>query len=744
MTAAEQSDDRRLALIIETQREILASDGDLYDSMQLIAERSQAIIGADGAMVNLIRAEELHTVGVSGTAVGAFDARRPVSGSIARFAIADRLPVLIRDCPNDSRIDQTMRARVGDQSLICVPLLRGSDVLGTINVMRSDAQHPLSEEDRQTLEMISVVLSSVVARAGEREAREAQAIAINRFRTLFDEASIGILRLDHAGKALEANPELALMLATTPEQIVGSTFSEYLVGADGWRFDSMFEDLAAQKRNSSQLELCCRRASGDEIWVLLRAVIERDVNGTPESVVAMIENITDRKRAESELMRQAEINEFQALHDPLTGLPNRILFSERIGHAILQAQRQKKKLAVALIDLDRFKEINDSLGHTAGDHLLISVGKQMGGALRASDTVARLGGDEFGLVLPELTDADSLLPVLERLQESLEEPIQVQSLPIGIEASMGIAIYPDHGDDAQTLIQRADIAMYEAKRDGLSHVFYDDSTHDHDVTSLTLVAELRRAISERELVLYYQPKAALESGEVTSVEALVRWLHPERGVVMPDSFIPLAQETSLIGPLTLYVIEEALRQVRSWREQGIELSIAVNLSTRNLLDRGFPDQVEELLRRWDVKAEDLELEVTESSMLANPTRAKAVLGELSELGIRLSIDDFGTGYSSLAYLRELPVDEIKIDRSFVIAMGAEAGDAVIVRSTVDLGRNLGLEVVAEGVETIEHWEKLRELGCTTAQGYFLSRPVPADELCDWLRARPAAQLRAEA
>jgi diguanylate cyclase (GGDEF)-like protein/PAS domain S-box-containing protein len=739
MGAAEPSNDQRLALIIETQREILATDGDLYDSMQLIAERSQAIIGADGAMVNLIREDELRTIGVSGTAVGAFDARRPVSGSIARFAIADRLPILIRDCPNDPRIDQTMRARVGDQSLICVPLLRGSDVLGTINVMRTEAHDPLSEEDRQTLEMISVVLSSVVARAGEREAREAQAVAINRFRTLFDEASIGILRLDQKGQALEANPELALMLGAAPEEIVGTTFSEYLVGADGWRFDSMLEDLAAEKRNSSQLELCCRRASGEEIWVLLRAVIERDVAGTPEAVVAMIENITDRKRAESELMRQAEINEFQALHDPLTGLPNRLLFSERIGHAILQAQRQKKKLAVALIDLDRFKEINDSLGHSAGDHLLISVGKQMGGALRASDTVARLGGDEFGLVLPELTDIDSLLPVLERLQESLEEPIHVQSLPIGIEASMGIAIYPDHGADAQTLIQRADIAMYEAKRDGLGHVFYDESTHDHDVSSLTLVAELRRAISEHELVLHYQPKAALESGVVTSVEALVRWLHPERGVVMPDSFIPLAQETSLIGPLTLYVIEEALRQVRGWREQGIELSVAVNLSTRNLLDRGFPKQVEDLLSRWDVKPEGLELEVTESSMLANPTRAKAVLNELSELGIRLSIDDFGTGYSSLAYLRELPVDEIKIDRSFVIAMGAEAGDAVIVRSTVDLGRNLGLEVVAEGVETIEHWEKLRELGCTTAQGYFLSRPMPADELCDWLRARGVQQ-----
>jgi diguanylate cyclase (GGDEF)-like protein/PAS domain S-box-containing protein len=737
MGAAKLSNDQRLSLIIETQREILAADEELHTAMQLIAERSQAIIGADGAMVNLIHDELLHTVGASGTAVGAFDARRPVSGSIARFAIADRLPILIQDCPNDPRIDQTMRARVGDQSLICVPLMRGGEVLGTLNVMRSSPQTPLDEEDREVLEMISVVLSTVASRAAEIEAREAQAVAINRFRTLFDEASIGILRLDRDGKALEVNPELAVMLARAPEEVVGSTFSECMVGADGWRFDSMLEELVSEKRKSFQTELCCQQSTGNEIWVLLRAVLERDVAGVPDCVVAMIENITDRKRAESELMRQAEINEFQALHDPLTGLPNRILFSERIGHAILQAQRQKKKLAVALIDLDRFKEINDSLGHSAGDHLLISVGKQMGEALRASDTVARLGGDEFGLVLPELTDADALGPVLERLQEALEEPIQVQSLPIGVEASIGIALYPDHGEDAQTLIQRADIAMYEAKRDGLSHVFYDGSTHEHDVTSLTLVADLRRAISEHELVLYYQPKAALESGVVTSVEALVRWIHPERGLIPPDSFIPLAQETSLIGPLTLYVIEEALRQVRSWREQGIKLSIAVNLSTRNLLDRGFPDLVKELLDRWEVSAEDLELEVTESSMLANPTRAKAVLNELSELGIRLSIDDFGTGYSSLAYLRELPVDEIKIDRSFVIGMGAEAGDAVIVRSTVDLGRNLGLEVVAEGVETIEHWEQLRALGCNTAQGYYLSRPVPADELCEWLRARSA-------
>jgi diguanylate cyclase (GGDEF)-like protein/PAS domain S-box-containing protein len=743
MRDAKLNSDQRLSLIIETQREISAAGDELHAAMQMVAERSQAILGADGAMVNLIDGDMLHTRGVSGTAVGAFDARRPISGSVARFAISSGQSILIEDCVNDPRIDQVMRAKVGDQSLVCVPLFRGADVIGTLNVMSRSVDERLTEDDRETLEMLSVVLSAAVTRASEIEAREAQASAISRFRTLFDGASIGILRLNREGVTVEVNPELALILGVESEQISGVHFSDFILGEGREKFETRFDDLLSGERKAFQLELSCQHGSGGgEVWVLLRAVLEGGA-GEEQSAVAMIENITTRKRAESELIRQSEINEHQALHDPLTGLPNRALFSERIGHAILQAKRKKTRLAVALIDLDRFKEVNDSLGHTAGDELLINVGERMGAALRESDTVARLGGDEFGLLLPELSGPHDTLPVLERLQAALELPIHVQSLPIGIEASIGIAIYPEHGEDAQTLIQRADVAMYDAKRDGCSYMFYDDDAHDYDVTSLTLVAELRRAIAERELVLHYQPKAALASGRVTSVEALVRWVHPVRGIVFPDSFIPIAQETSLIGPLTLYVIEEALQQARAWQREGLEMSIAVNLSTRNLLDRGFPSQVAELLSRWEVAASLLELEVTESAMLANPTRAKAVLGELSELGIRLSIDDFGTGYSSLAYLRQLPVDEIKIDRSFVIGMGVEAGDAVIVRSTVDLGRNLGLNVVAEGVETIETWELLRELGCNTAQGYFLGRPMPAEQMSDWLRARPAIPPDAE-
>ncbi|HLH66406.1 MAG TPA: EAL domain-containing protein [Solirubrobacteraceae bacterium] len=735
MPGVSRSSEQRLALIVETQRELAAAGDDLEAVMALVAARSQEITGADGAMVNLVEGDVLHTRAVTGVAAGAFDARRPLSGSVARFAIRSGQPLLIEETIGDRRIDQELRAKVGDRSLICVPLFHGPQVVGTINVVSRSATERLNEEDRRTLEVLSAVLSAAVSHVAEVEARRAQAAAIARFRTLFDGASIGILRLDCDGVAVEVNPAVEQLLRTEAGRLVGRPFAQHVVAGDRAAVARGLDDLCRGAGGGFSMEARVRPATGDPVWVALRAVAEAQPRG-PVFVVAMMENIDERKRAEAELLRQARVNEHQALHDPLTGLPNRVLFSERIAQALRQARREGTRLAVALMDLDRFKEVNDSLGHAAGDQLLCEVARRVREVMRASDTVARLGGDEFGLVVPELAGAQDALPVIARIREALERPIRVHSLPLAVEASIGIAIYPEHGDDAQTLIQRADVAMYDCKREGSSHAFYDCAGHEPDVGRLTLVAELRRALARGELVLHYQPKAALDSGEVRSVEALVRWQHPERGLVYPDSFIPVAQETGLIGPLTLYVVEAALRQGRAWRDQGLELAISVNLSARNLLDCGFPAQVAALLARWGMQARSLELEVTESAMLANPKRAKRVLTELSRLGVRLAIDDFGTGYSSLAYLRQLPIDEIKIDRSFVLGMAQQGDDAVIVRSTVDLGRNLGLDVVAEGVETLDSWNRLRELGCGVAQGYFLSRPVPADELARWLQTRP--------
>jgi diguanylate cyclase len=391
------------------------------------------------------------------------------------------------------------------------------------------------------------------------------------------------------------------------------------------------------------------------------------------------------------------------------------------------------------MDLDRFKEVNDSLGHHAGDELLQEVARRLTNVLRTSDSVARLGGDEFGILLPDPSDHAGVTAVVEKLVETLQEPIAVHGLPLVVEGSIGIAVFPEDGMDADTLLRAADVAMYTAKEEKTGYGFFDGSTHQLDLARLTLVGELRRALEKHELVLHYQPQALLETGEVRSVEALLRWKHPERGLIGPGEFIPLAQQTGLIRPLTLYVIGEALRQCQAWERKGLELAVAVNVSARNLLDVEFPTQVRGLLGAWDLDADRLELEITEDAVLTDPVRTKAILEELAEMGVRLAIDDFGTGYSSLAYLKRLPITQIKIDRSFVIGMETDEDDATIVRSTIDLGRNLGLEVVAEGVESEPTWNVLRDLGCTFAQGYYLSRPVPPDELAAWLMGRAAPQ-----
>ena len=441
--------------------------------------------------------------------------------------------------------------------------------------------------------------------------------------------------------------------------------------------------------------------------------------------------------ASRKLRRQAEENERLALHDHLTGLPNRTLFLDRLEHALRASARTGGGVAVLLMDLDRFKEVNDTLGHHCGDLMLKELARRLADVVRPTDTVARLGGDEFALLAPDVVGSAAGVAVAERITRALEAPFLVDGLPLEVEASVGIALYPAHGEDVETLLQRADVAMYVAKETKTHFAVYDAETDTYRPERLTLVGELRRAIERRELVLHYQPKATLAEGRVCGVEALVRWQHPERGLVPPDVFIPIAEHTGLIRPLTLFVVEEALRQCRSWRDQGFDLSIAVNVAMRNILDEEFPTELARMLERYDVAPEVLELELTETSVLADPPRAKEILQRLRDTGVRLAVDDFGTGYASLSYLSELPVDEIKIDRSFVIGMDSDEQHARIVRSTIDLGRNLDLTVVAEGVESAAVWSQLLELGCDSAQGYFLARPLPSSELTRWLEGRLA-------
>ena len=436
-----------------------------------------------------------------------------------------------------------------------------------------------------------------------------------------------------------------------------------------------------------------------------------------------------------ELTKRAGENEFLALHDTLTDLPNRRLFREQLQAAIYRASEAEAGLAVMILDINRFKEINDALGHHNGDALLQTVAVRLQKILRAEDSVARLGGDEFAVLLSRVADREAVAEIARRVNEQFDQLFEIQDLSIDVSASFGIAIYPEHGSDADDLIQRADVAMYVAKEGHVDFEIYESAHDRYSPDRLLLVGELRRAIDNDGLVLHYQPKIGLDAGRVDGVEALVRWPHPERGMVGPDDFIALAEHTGLIKALTAKVLDMALSQQRKWLDAGIRVGVSVNLSVRNLMDSRLPEQVASQLAKWRVPASQLTLEITESSIMADPIRTKQILDAISSMGVCLSVDDFGTGHSSLAYLKQLPVSEIKIDRSFVMDMQNNANDAVIVRSTVDLGRNLGMRIVAEGVEDAPTYGVLSDLGCDVAQGYFISRPLPELAMTSWLIER---------
>jgi diguanylate cyclase (GGDEF)-like protein len=449
------------------------------------------------------------------------------------------------------------------------------------------------------------------------------------------------------------------------------------------------------------------------------------------------------RRVTARLRGQVEQIERLALYDALTGLANRRLFHDRLEQAFLSAQRSGTAFSLMLLDLDRFKEINDTLGHQTGDAVLEDLAGRLTGVARASDTVARLGGDEFALVLSGAQDGASALFVAERIRRALEEPFSFDGLSLQLETSIGIAVFPVHGGDAEMLLRHADIALYASKESHVPVVYASEHDH-HSPDRLGLVAQIRRATESGELVVHYQPEVDLVSGETRRVEALVRWEHPERGLLLPDAFIPLARQSALIRPITRYVLDSALRQCRSWQDAGIDIGVAVNLAGRDLVDSRLEEEVSEALRRWKVEPQMLELEIPESVIMSECERTHKMLARLSERGVRVAVDDFGSGYASLSHLKQLPVDVLKIDRSFVQNIGTDENDDAIVRSTVDLAHRLGIGVVAEGVESEEVLRRLRSLGCDMGQGYCLARPAPAEELTAWLQAAgspPAARPR---
>jgi diguanylate cyclase (GGDEF)-like protein/PAS domain S-box-containing protein len=592
---------------------------------------------------------------------------------------------------------------------------------------RIERSYTDADEDRYTRERL-MELSSQEMNALHQQLREHDE---RRFQALLAGSSDTTLLLGAAGQVAFVSSSAARVLQLSTDELQGHPMlafvRRHVHPDDAGQLTAALQRLHEVAGREEVVEFRLRRPDG--AW--------RDVEGVGRNllgdeavrgVLLTLRDVSERKQLERELTRQA-------FSDHLTGLPNRALLRDRTEQAIRLAGRHGLVAALLLLDLDRFKEVNDTLGHHHGDLLLQQVAERLRGGLRASDTVARLGGDEFAVLLPNVTGVGDATAVAEKLSAAIEAPFVVDGLTLDVDASIGVAAYPDHGAGANELLQRADVAMYAAKASHVSYVVYDPGMDRHSPRRLGLLGQLRRALAAGELVVHYQPKAEVRSGRVTGAEALVRWQHPEYGLLGPGEFVPLAETTGLIRPLTSHVLEAALRQCRAWLDAGHELSVAVNLSTRCLLDLALPEQVTGLLEDAEVAPGRLLLEITESSIMTDPARALEILNRLHALGVQLAIDDFGTGYSSMAYLKSLPVQELKVDRSFVQHLRDSQSDAVIVRTTVDLGHNLGLRVVAEGVEDEATLRELARVGCDSAQGYHLAKPMPAAELDAWLAAQ---------
>ncbi|MCC6207239.1 MAG: EAL domain-containing protein [Gammaproteobacteria bacterium] len=543
-----------------------------------------------------------------------------------------------------------------------------------------------------------------------------------------DNVPDALLMFDDSGRIITANRAAGLLFGEAPEKLVGQNIAALVPEIpERYPADAGQMEAASGGWPRQRWETTARRRDGT------RPPVEVSLNAfqvdNKRRLIAVVRDITERKA-------QLATIKHQALHDPLTDLSNRTLLMDRLRQAIRSVARSGQSVALIIMNLNRFKEINDTLGHLQGDQLLQQVAARLPPLMRASDTLARLGGDEFAFVLPR-SGTEVATRIAERLHRSLQEPFVLQERSYIIGASIGIALYPEHGTDEISLLRHADTAMHAAKRSNTGHHFYNPEQDEQNTQALELLGDLRRAIGTDQLKLHYQPKVDLRTGRVIAVEALLRWNHPERGPIPPAEFIAIAERYGITGSITAWVIEEAMRQMYAWELDGIELGIAVNLSMHDLESDRLIRCVERYrAENTDARTHRLCLEVTETAMMSNPPRVFETLNTLADMGFIISIDDFGTGYSSLNYLRQLPLSEIKIDKSFVMDMLHNKEAATIVHAVIDLAHNLGLHVVAEGVAEPEILERLRGLGCDVAQGFHIARPMDPVALNEWLGKSP--------
>ena len=631
-------------------------------------------------------------------------------------------PIWITDLVTNPVFSRTAVAtRSGLRSAIGFPILNGRNVTGVVSLFSRDVRQP----DDGLLGMVADIGRQIGQVIERKRAEDALQKSVEEIHAVLDNVADGVMTTDEGGFIESFNLAAQRLFGYPTNEVLGREAK--LLMAEPYRGE-FAGFLAAYMRpgrdpasTSGSREMWGRRKDGSTFPIEFRAT-EMLLSGE-RRFVGILRDISEQRA-------QREVLEYQALHDVLTGLPNRTLLNDRLRQAILTGQRERESVTLLVMDMDGFKEVNDTLGHHVGDLLLQQVALRLESLLRSSDTMARLGGDEFAILPAGGTGSEGGARTAKNILAALERPFAIDDRSINTSTSIGIAVYPDHGQDAQTLLRHADVAMYIAKRARRGYAVYAPQQDNHNAARLELTGELRHAIGHDELVLHFQPKIDLRIGKTIGVEALVRWRHPKRGLMPPDQFIPAAEETELIRPLTRWVLNRALRQCRLWLELGLELDVAVNLSARNLLEADLPSTTKELLDTWKIDPGRLKVELTESSIMA--ASAIETLTHLGAMGVDLALDDFGTGFSSLSHLKGLPVREIKIDRSFISGMLGQEGVS-LVRPIVDLGHTMGLKVVAEGVEDQGTLDSLLALGCDSAQGFFVCPPVLAADLTTWMQ-----------
>jgi len=662
----------------------------------------------------------------------------PLCDTYCQYLLSSSLPSLaVPDSHADLHFaDLVTTHDLGIGAYMGVRLARtDGNVYGTLCTLHPEAR-PTTPDEMAVLTVAgNILMQAIEAEEGRQREQQARAAAFAAAQTqaAYEAMACGVIVVDAMGGMVTANTAAREMLHLAEGPVLSNlalTTFGFLLDAEGNRVPEAERPTVRALRTGQpqrNVELGMRDVKGRERWILIDAVPLSGADGTVTQVVVSFLDLTERRRAEQQLRHQA-------LHDAVTGLPNRTFLGERLEACLERAPSGQGNAGLLLLDLDRFKEVNDTFGHHHGDVLLREVATRLRGALPDHHLVTRLGGDEFAVLLVD-TDASAAQMVGAMLSDLLELPFMIDGHAFVVSGSIGMALAPADGTDAATLLRHADVAMYTAKRGGVGFVRYRASDDRNSPDRLTLVADLRQALANGGITVAYQPQVDLHTGEICGVEALARWTHPERGIISPAVFIPLAEQTGLITQVTRSVLGEATAAWGRWQRAGYDLSLSVNLSTWDLSVSALPETLATLLAEARMPADRLRLEITETGMMADGTHILPLLARLRAMGMHLAVDDFGTGYSSLAYLKRLPVDEVKVDRTFVQEMATNGRDAEIVRMVIALGRSVGLRVVAEGVEDWETWEQLVALGCDVIQGYALSRPIEEPALMAWLDQR---------